>query len=88
MRVAVLMPPTLVTIGELQSFSRTGPLFAAAGSRRIEAILPEGFHTADGFGIRLPQDSEYTLAGRRKPFCPGDPTRVVMEGGIWKTRSV
>jgi 8-oxo-dGTP pyrophosphatase MutT (NUDIX family) len=83
----VLMPPTLKTVEELLPFSACGPLLAAAAPGRIEAILPEAFRTADGFGFRLPQDSEYTLTGRRKPQHPGETTRVVMEGGIWRSRS-
>lgn len=83
----VLMPPTLKTVEELLPFARTAPLLAAASLRRIEAILPEAFHRAEGFGVLLPGDPEYTLAGRRKPSGPGDATRIVMEEGIWKSRS-
>jgi len=84
----MLMPPTLKTIEELLSFSNTAPLFAAARSQRIRTILPEAFRTADGFGIRLPHDSEYTLAACKELPRPGGSTRIVMEGGIWKARSV
>lgn len=84
----ILMPPTLKTIEELLSFSNTAQLFAAARSQRIRTILPEAFRTADGFGIRLPHDSEYTLNVGKQPSHPGGSTRIVMEGGIWKARSV
>ncbi len=84
----ILMPPTLKTIEELLSFSHTAELFAAARSQRIGTILPEAFRTADGFGIRLPHDSEYTLNVGKQPPHPGGSTRIVMEGGIWKARSV
>ena len=84
----VLMPPTLKTIEELQAFSRTGHLFAAARSRRIRTILPEAFRTADSFGVRLPNDAEYTLDAFRQPPCPGETSRIVMQGGIWKTFTV
>jgi 8-oxo-dGTP pyrophosphatase MutT (NUDIX family) len=84
----VLMPPTLKTIEELLSFSNNRKLFAAARSQRIWTILPEAFRTADSFGVRLPCDSEYTLAACKQQPHPGGSTRVVMEGGIWKTRSV
>jgi hypothetical protein len=84
----VLMPPTIKTIEELLSFSNTAQLFAAARSQRIRTILPEAFRTADGFGIRLPHDSEYTIAAYRRPPRPGGSTRIVMEDGIWKTRTV
>jgi len=84
----ILMPPTLKTIEELLSFSNTTQLFAAARSQRIRTILPEAFRTPDGFGIRLPHDSEYTLNVGKQPSHPGGSTRIVMEGGIWKARSV
>ena len=84
----ILMPPTLKTIEELLSFSNTAQLFATARSQRIRTILPEAFRTADGFGIRLPHDSEYTLVACKQLPHPGGSTRIVMEGGIWKTRSV
>ena len=84
----VLMPPTLKTIEELLSFSNTGQLFDAARSQRIFTIFPEAFRTTDSFGIRLPHDSEYTLAAYRQPPRPGETTRIIMEDGIWKTRAV
>ena len=84
----ILMPPTLKTIEGLLSFSNTAQLFAAARSQRIWTVLPETFRTADGFGIRLPHDSEYTLNVGKQPPHPGGSTRIVMEGGIWKARSV
>jgi 8-oxo-dGTP pyrophosphatase MutT (NUDIX family) len=87
-RRIVLMPPTLMTIEELLTFPDTGQLFDAARYRPIFTILPEAFRTADGFGIRLPHDPEYTLAAYRQPPRPGETARIVMEGGIWKTRSV
>jgi hypothetical protein len=82
------MPPTLKTIEELLSFSNTGQLFDAARSQQIFTILPEAFRTADSFGVRLPHDSEYTLAAYRQPPRPSETTRIIMEGGIWKTHAV
>jgi hypothetical protein len=84
----ILMPPTLKTIEELLSFSNTGQLFDAARSQRIFTIFPEAFRTADSFGVRLPHDSEYTLAAYRQPPRPGETTRIIMEDGTWKTRVV
>jgi 8-oxo-dGTP pyrophosphatase MutT (NUDIX family) len=81
----VLMPPTLKTIEELRSFSSTEPLFAAARSQRIFTIFPETFRTADSFGVRLPYDSEYTIDTFKQPPRPGVTSRIVMQGGIWKT---
>jgi 8-oxo-dGTP pyrophosphatase MutT (NUDIX family) len=87
-RRIVLMPPTLMTIEELLTFSNAGRIFDAARSRRIFTILPEAFRTVDGFGIRLPHDPEYTLAAYRQPPRPGETARIVMDGGIWRTRTV
>ncbi len=84
----VLMPPTLKTIEELHAFSCTAHLFAAARSQRIYTIYAEAFRTADGFGIRLPSDPEYTLTAWKQPPRPGETTRIVMQDGIWKTLSV
>jgi 8-oxo-dGTP pyrophosphatase MutT (NUDIX family) len=84
----ILMPPTLKTIEELQAFSRTGNLFPAARSRRIRTILPEAFRTADSFGVRLPNDAQYSVDAFRQPSCPGETSRVVMQDGIWKTFTV
>jgi 8-oxo-dGTP pyrophosphatase MutT (NUDIX family) len=83
-----LMPPTLKTMEELEAFSNTESLFAAVRLQRIVMILPEIFRTADGFGILLPHDAEYTLAAFKQPPRPGETSRIVMQEGIWKTRAV
>jgi len=84
----VLMPPTLKTVEELSAFPRTEALFAAVRSQRIRTIFPEFFKTKDSFGIRLPQDPEYSLDAWRLEPRPGETTRIVMQDGIWKTLSV
>lgn len=83
-----LMPPSLKTIEELHAFSCIEPLFASARSQRIHTILPEAFWTADSFGVRLPNDSEYTLDEFKRPPRPGETSRIVMQDRIWKSRSV
>ncbi len=84
----VLMPPTLKTAEELRDFSDVDRLMAAARSKPIPTILPDAFETPEGFGIILPHDSEYRLSGDRpRPSLSGS-TRVVMENGIWSTRTV
>jgi 8-oxo-dGTP pyrophosphatase MutT (NUDIX family) len=82
----VLMPPTLKTVEELNAFPSAGRLFAAARSRRMDPILPEAFRTAESFGVLLPNDPEHTLSASGPPARPGETTRIVMEGGIWRTR--
>ena len=84
----MLMPPTLKTVEELLCFSDTESLFSTARGRQIGTILPNFFRTEDGFGIRLPTDSEYTPATLRQPPRPGESTRIVFEGGIWKSHTV
>ncbi len=81
----VLMPPTLKTVEELLAFPDIGRLFDVARSRRIFAVLPQAVRTVDGFRLLLPHDPEYTLDGYRQPPHRGETTRIVMEGGIWKT---
>lgn len=81
----VLMPPTLKTIEELKAYTVTESLFAAARSRRIGAILPEGFQATDGFGLLLPHDPQYSIAAYKQPPRSGEATRIVMQDGIWKT---
>jgi 8-oxo-dGTP pyrophosphatase MutT (NUDIX family) len=83
----VLMPPTLKTMEELETFSCTGDLLASTRSKRICTTFPEVFRTADSFGIRLPHDSEYSSAEWRQPPRPGETTRIVMQNGIWKSFS-
>ena len=84
----VLMPPTLKIIEELQAFSSTDPLFAAARSQRISTIFPEAFRTADGFGVLLPHDPQYSLAAFKQPPRPGETSRIIMQDGIWQPRSL
>ncbi|MHB8907937.1 MAG: NUDIX hydrolase [Syntrophales bacterium] len=84
----VLMPPTLKTVEEMRAFSSTERLFAAARSHRLFTIFPEAFRTADLFGVLLPHDAEYTLADFKQPPRPGEASRIVMQDGIWKTRTV
>lgn len=82
------MPPTLKTIEELLSFSDTAELFAATRAQRIRPTIPAVFGTTDGFGVRLPNHPEYTLDACKEPSGSGGASRIVLEGGIWKTRSV
>ncbi|MCE5263140.1 MAG: NUDIX hydrolase [Deltaproteobacteria bacterium] len=84
----VLMPPTLKTVEELWTFPDAEGLMAATRSKPIPTILPDAFLTTDGFGIILPHDSEYSLPGRRPEPRPAGSTRIVLEGGIWRTRTV
>ncbi len=85
-RMIVLMPPTLRTVEELAAFATADALFSAASHRRIEPILPEAFAEGEIYGVLLPNDPKYSLSGRRSPSAPGQPSRIVMEDGIWKTR--
>jgi len=82
----VLMPPTLRTVEELAAFATADALFAAAMHRRIEPVLPEAFAEGNVYGVLLPNDPAYSLPGRKDP-APGVPSRIVMDGGIWKTRA-
>ena len=80
----LLMPPTLKIIEELNAFQNTDDLFSEAGSFCMAPILPEIFATDEGYGIKLPFDPEYSIAERRLPPRPGEPSRIFMRNGIWK----
>jgi 8-oxo-dGTP pyrophosphatase MutT (NUDIX family) len=80
----LLMPPTLKTLEELSRFDSTDELFRAARSRRIRTILPEAFVTDDGFGVRLPHDPLYKIEAYKQDPRPGETSRIVMRGGMWR----
>jgi len=81
----LLMPPTLKTLEELASFPTVDALFAHAGARRILPILPEAFAFPGGFGVKLPHDPEYLHTRFKQPPRPGEPSRIVMQDGRWRT---
>jgi 8-oxo-dGTP pyrophosphatase MutT (NUDIX family) len=81
----LLMPPTLKTIEELNSFDSIDHLYAALSERKISPILPQAFQTESGFGVKLPHDPEYTIEEYKQPFRENDPSRVVMIEGRFKT---
>ncbi|NPU84245.1 MAG: NUDIX hydrolase [Syntrophaceae bacterium] len=81
----LLMPPTLKSMEELSACRTADELFAAAKQREIFTILPQAFSEDGGFGVKLPHDSEYTIAGYKQPHRPGESSRIVAHNGIWKT---
>ena len=84
----ILMPPTLKTIEELDNFDSAKELFSYAGSVNIYTILPQAFNTSDSFGVKLPNDPEYTIAEYKQPVNPGEPSRIVMKDGRWRTEAI
>ena len=81
----LLMPPTLKTLEELNAFQSVDELFARAASRKIRPILPEAFRFDGGFGVKLPYDPEYTIQEYKRPPLQGEPSRIVMRDGLWRT---
>ncbi|MDD5712965.1 MAG: hypothetical protein PHY31_09465 [Smithellaceae bacterium] len=82
----MLMPPTLRTMEELALFPAAAELFQAAANRTIPTILPEAFIMEDGFGVKLPNDPEYTIARYKQPSRRGEVSRIVLrKGGTWET---
>jgi len=81
----ILMPPTLKTIEELNAFSAIDRLFAHAAQKTIHPILPELFAEGDILGVKLPHDPEYASELHRRPSRQGEPSRVVLKDGIWRT---
>ncbi|MBN1614902.1 MAG: hypothetical protein JW950_10595 [Deltaproteobacteria bacterium] len=84
----LLMPPTLKNMEDLNAFRTADELFEATKRREIRAILPQPLEEAGGFGIKLPHDSEYTIAGYKQPPRMGESSRIVMDNGTWKTLRV
>jgi 8-oxo-dGTP pyrophosphatase MutT (NUDIX family) len=80
----LLMPPTLKTLEELNEFDSLDDLFETVRLRKISTILPEAFVTEDGFGVRLPHDPEYKIEAYKQPPRPGETSRIVMRGGMWR----
>jgi 8-oxo-dGTP pyrophosphatase MutT (NUDIX family) len=75
-----LMPPTLKTVMELAEFESIDELFAAAKKRVIYTILPQEFEK----GVKLPHDPEYGLEQYRRPANPTEPSRIILEDGVWR----
>lgn len=75
-----LMPPTLKTVTELAQFSSIEELISAAKSRIIYPILPQVFAR----GVKLPHDPEYSIERYKRLANPSEPSRIIMEDGIWK----
>jgi 8-oxo-dGTP pyrophosphatase MutT (NUDIX family) len=84
----LLMPPTLKNMEDLNAFRTADELFAATKRREICTILPQPLEENGGFGIKLPHDSEYTIAGYKQPPRQGESSRIVMDNGTWKTMCV
>jgi hypothetical protein len=80
-REMVLMPPTLKTLEELARYACLDDLFAGTRSRAIYPILPEPGETM----IKLPHDPEYGIERYKQPARPGDPSRIIMNDGLWQT---
>ena len=81
----VLMPPTLKTMQELDAYSSLEDFFSAAREKRIKPVLPEPFASGAGIGVRLPHDPDYTIEGYKQGPRYDQPSRIIMENGIWKT---
>ena len=81
----VLMPPTLMTMQELSAYSSSEDLFKAARDRCIMPILPEPFVSGTQIGLRLPHDPDYSIEMYKQAPRYDEPSRIVMEDGVWKT---
>lgn len=81
----VLMPPTLKTIEEINEYSSAETFMEKVRARTIYPILPQAFIHGDDFGVLLPHDPEYTIPDFKQPARPGETSRIIMAGGIWRT---
>jgi 8-oxo-dGTP pyrophosphatase MutT (NUDIX family) len=86
-REILLMPPTLMTLRELASFSSIEVLFSHASAKDIPTVQPEGFNDGSRMGVILPNDPDYADISLRQPCKPGEPSRVILDNGYWKTSS-
>lgn len=80
-REIVLMPPTLKTLEELAGYACLDDLFNGTRDRAIYPILPEPGEKM----IKLPHDPEYGIERYKQPVRPGEPSRIIMNDGIWQT---
>jgi 8-oxo-dGTP pyrophosphatase MutT (NUDIX family) len=87
-REILLMPPTLKIMEELNASRTADELFAKTRRLEIHAILPQPFSENGTFGVKLPHDSEYSIAGRKEPHRQGESSRIVLDDGVWKTLCV
>ena len=79
-----LMPPTLMTLTELASFNSVTKLFMYASSKDIPIILPEAFAEGSIAGVRLPNDPAYSDSVLRLPSTHREPSRVILDNGLWR----
>jgi 8-oxo-dGTP pyrophosphatase MutT (NUDIX family) len=77
----ILMPPTLKTIEELAAFKDMDELFFATRKKIIYPILPQ----LAGNSLKLPHDPEYSIDIYKRPPNPNEPSRILVENGVWKT---
>jgi 8-oxo-dGTP pyrophosphatase MutT (NUDIX family) len=79
-REIILMPPTLKTIEELSAFRNINELFSATQKKIIYPILPQ----LTGNILKLPHDPEYSIDAYKRPPNLNDPSRILVENGVWK----
>jgi 8-oxo-dGTP pyrophosphatase MutT (NUDIX family) len=77
----ILMPPTFKTIEELSAFRDIDDLFSAAKTKIIYPILPQ----LQGNILKLPHDPEYSIDDYKRPMNLSEPSRILIENGVWKT---
>ena len=77
----ILMPPTLKTIEELSAFRNINELFSATQKKIIYPILPQ----LAGNILKLPHDPEYSIDAYKRPANLNEPSRILVENGVWKT---
>jgi hypothetical protein len=77
----ILMPPTLKTIEELSAFRNINELFSATQKKIIYPILPQ----LAGNILKLPHDPEYSIDTYKRPVNFNEPSRILVEKGVWKT---
>jgi 8-oxo-dGTP pyrophosphatase MutT (NUDIX family) len=79
----ILMPPTLKTIEELSAFKNINELCSVTQKKIIYPILPQ----LAGNILKLPHDPEYSIDAYKRPPNLNDPSRILVENGVWKITS-
>lgn len=80
-----LMPPTLITLGELARLDSIEQAFALAAKRRFYPIMPQAYMDGQTIGLKLPHDPEYSIQDFQQPVRPEEISRLLLVDGKWRT---
>jgi 8-oxo-dGTP pyrophosphatase MutT (NUDIX family) len=79
-----MMPPTLMILLELAELGSVERMFASGPDRDLRPVLPQAVDDAGRLVLLLPHDPEYSIDGYRQEVRPGRPSRLTLDGGVWR----